>query len=149
MLSFRLNNEYVRWMFRMNLLTLCNWCSSYILLVFLFSSIPPRMVNIIIGCCCAPTQQPLKNIISSNKIVFCFDEMFEFHITKLKNWRLLKWWHSSSYWNMKFNVFKRNLCQLWISWQNNYVQVISLDGFTLTVKGWALIFSFYISFSHN
>ena len=35
--------------------------------------------------CCAPTQQPLKNIISSNKIVFCFDEMFEFHIAKLKN----------------------------------------------------------------
>ena len=22
--------------------------------------------------CCAPTQQPLKNIISSNKIIFCF-----------------------------------------------------------------------------
>ena len=27
----------------------------------------------------------LKNIISSNKIVFCFDEMFEFHIEKLEN----------------------------------------------------------------
>ena len=26
-----------------------------------------------------------KNIISSNKIVFCFDEMFEFHIANLKN----------------------------------------------------------------
>ena len=68
--------------------------------------------------CCAPTQQPLKNIISSNKIVFCFDEMFEFHIVKVKNWQLLKWWYSRSYWNMKFNVFKRNLCELWISWKN-------------------------------
>ena len=42
------------------------------------------------GACCAPTQQPLKTIISSNKIVFCFDEMFEFHIAKLG---------SNSYWN--------------------------------------------------
>ena len=38
-----------------------------------------------IRICCAPTQQLLKNIISLNKIVFCFDEMFEFHIANLKN----------------------------------------------------------------
>ena len=83
-----------------------------------------------------------KNIISSNKIVFCFDEMFEFHIIKLKNWQLLKWWHSSSYWNMKFNVFKRNLCELWISWQNHYFEIIILSGFALKIK-WLVLIIFY------
>ena len=49
-----------------------------------------KLYAIIVGNCCAPAQQPLKNIISSNKILFCFDEMFDFHIANLKNEQLLK-----------------------------------------------------------
>ena len=33
--------------------------------------------------------------------------MFEFHIAKLKNWQLLKWWHYRSYWNNEIKCFLR------------------------------------------
>ena len=37
-----------------------------------------------------PCSTALKNIISSNKILFCFDEMFEFPKENLVNHQLLK-----------------------------------------------------------
>ena len=45
--------------------------------------------------CSYPTA--FKKQISSNKILFCFDEMFEFRISNLRNWKLLKPSHSVSY----------------------------------------------------
>ena len=51
----------------------------------------------------SPSVVPLLNSLKKNKfhqkkILFCFDEMFEFLISNLKNWQLLKWWHFMSYW---------------------------------------------------
>ena len=38
-----------------------------------------------------PLLNSLKKHISSNKILFCFDEMFEFIMADLMNHQLLKW----------------------------------------------------------
>ena len=38
-----------------------------------------------------PLLNSLKKHISSNKILFCFDEMFEFILVNLMNRQLLKW----------------------------------------------------------
>ena len=89
-----------------------------------------------------PLLNSLQKHISSNKILFCFDEMFEFLIANLQNWQLLKWWHSASYWINEILCF---LQRLWIMVKGQEITTLKIITWINYLPNYGVSFGFYTS----
>ena len=89
-----------------------------------------------------PLLNSLKKHISSNKILFCFDEMFKFLMKNLMNRQLLKWWHFVSYWISEILCFLQPLWTM-VSGKNHYIEIIIWINY---LSDHGVSFGFYASY---